>query len=97
MIPAVVERSPLRGIFRCGFRTDSKNVLIDNTSGSAQPDATFVWFQYSIRKKESQAAISACPAGRLNELKIYEHIVNRMSDVGVANLATRAAKPPWLP
>ena len=34
---------------------------------------------------------------RLHELKIYERIVNRMSDVGVANLATRAAKPPWLP
>ena len=26
---------------------------------------------------------------RLHELKIYERIVNRMSDVGVANLATR--------
>ena len=26
-----------------------------------------------------------------------ERIVNRMSDVEVANLATRAAKPPWLP
>ena len=36
-------------------------------------------------------------ARRLQELKIYERIVNRMSDVGVANLATRAAKPPWLP
>ena len=34
---------------------------------------------------------------RLRELKIYERIVNRMSDVGVDNLATRAAKPPWLP
>ena len=29
-------------------------------------------------------------AGRLHELKIYERIVNRMSDVGVANLATRS-------
>ena len=60
-MPTVVEISPLRGMFRCGFRTDSKNVLIDNTSGSVQPGATFVWFQYSIRKKEPQAAISAFP------------------------------------
>ena len=31
----------------------------------------------------------------MHELKIYERIANRMSDVGVDNLATRAAKPPW--
>ena len=30
----------------------------------------------------------SCPR-RLHELKIYERIVNRVSDVGVANLATR--------
>ena len=29
---------------------------------------------------------------RLHELKIYERIVNRMSDVGVANLATRSSR-----
>ena len=56
-MPTVVEISPLRGIFRCGFRTDSKNVLIDNTSGSARLGAIFVWIQYSIRKKEQQAPL----------------------------------------
>ena len=57
MIPAVVEISPRRGMFRCGFRTDSKNVLMHNTSGSVPPDAIFVWLQYSIRKKAPQEKI----------------------------------------
>ena len=61
MMPTVVEISLLRGISRCGFRTDSKNVLIHITSASVQPDAIFVWLQYSIRKKAPQAAISAFP------------------------------------
>ena len=38
--------------------------------------------------------------GDLHELNIYEHIVNRMSDVGVANLATHWHEVPlasWQP
>ena len=60
-MPTVVKTSPRRGMFRCGFRTDSKNVLIHNTSQNVQPGAIFAWLQYSIREKEPQAAISAFP------------------------------------
>ena len=57
MIPAVVERSPLRGSPRCGFRTDSKKAFMINTAVSARLGAIFVWIQYSIRKKEQQAPL----------------------------------------
>ena len=57
MIPAVVERSPLRGSPRCGFHTDSKKAFMINTSVNARLGAIFVWIQYSIRKKEQQAPL----------------------------------------